>query len=380
MKPRAIKTIASKLNLLNRNNVKVNYEPEKVEEVNNYSEPNNDFILDSFFSFFTSGQENVNATLVDEEYVINIFGNRIDLEEQLDSVIKSLPFEVVLTLEDKSEILGIIKDNPLAFYSISNDIDLDYILKIVKILDGNMDISYDRISKIVPDIDNVIKNYVDPYVGDILTIDYSNIGDLWDAFLSGRSSKLNKAIDKCCPNFNEELSKYIYDNLNIIIDSEEIDTANVLANFATDIQGNLETIEKLKEDLVECLKEDGIFNKFEVATKVLCYLANLGITPGDVAHIVHDTGADLISKNVTSAVRDIPYVGNDLVNIGINISNGYNYLAENSSSIPIIGDGLHYMMTTDIVDKAEDLYDVGAKFCSDMYSIGTNIVNGILSW
>lgn len=380
MKPTAIKTKTNTVNLINKNNVAANYQVSKIEnatEYDNYSEQNKSFNLNDFFEIIKPSQENVNSKLVEEKYVINILGRKINLEEELDKAISNLPFEVILTEDDKTEILDIIKDNPLSFAALmKEDVDLDEIYDLVKFLNKKMDISYDRISKIVPDIDNVIKSYIDPYIGDILTIDYSNINKLWDSFLSSKNTKLKRAIDKCFPNFNEDISNYIKNNFNIVVDPSEIDSKEVLSNFVSDLPNNLEKV----EDTLKLLKSDNIFDKLNGAREGLSFLNSLGITVGDIAHIVHDTGANVVSDGVTNFVGNIPIIGGGMLEIGENLANGYDYIAENSKSIPFVGDGIHYIMTTDIVDKAEDAYEVGSNFCSDVYNFGCDAIDFLIFW
>lgn len=380
MMPNKVKAKTESIKLTNRSNIRTDYKTQNVEETtdyNDYSEEKSGFNFGNLIEMFVPSQEDVNGKLVEKDYVLNIFGYKIDLEKELDSAIANLPFKVELYGEDRIEFLNIMKNNISKFIFLRNkNIKLDDILELIEFLNEETDISYERMSKIVPDIDNVIKFYLNPYVGDVVTIDYNNIGKLWDAFLSNNSSKLNSAIDKCLPNFNEELSEYIKKNTNWTINPEEIDAKEAISRFALDIPGNLEKVDNIK-NLIE---SDNILDKLNGATEAVFFLGSLGITVGDMAHIIHDTGADIISSNVTSIVRDIPYIGEGLIDFAQTVSDGYDFIAENSKSIPLVGDGIHYLMTTDIVDKAEDAWEFGSGVASDVYNLGCDFVDFITFW
>lgn len=294
---------------------------------------------------------------------------------------ENLPFEVKLSDEDIEEIYNVIitkdskkikkflslcdslttKSDPMDLLRAATDI-----IKMLK--DFDIDISYNRISKIVPDINNIIKSYlVEFHVSDIVTIDYNNIGVLWDAILSNDSSKIDAAIDKCIPKCDEEITAFIKRWTNVVVDSKEIDVTKAISIFASDIPGNLDRLEKIFE---LCGSKD-ILDKLNGVKEIIMFGSSLGINIGDAAHMLHDTLAEVVtSDGVKNHIRNIPLIGNGIIDLGQTVSNGYNFVAENSKSIPFVGGGINYLMTTDIVDKVEDAYETGAKVVDNVYNFG----------
>ncbi len=352
-----------------------NYEVKQVEELD-YSNGNFSDVT-SITKKLDSKVEDTNSVVVKDSYVINLGFKKIDLEQELESVLANMPFEVVLTDEDKYEILNIISDNPISFLPLmKSKIELIDIIGIIKTLDKKMDISYGRLSKMVPDLNNVLKGYLEPSINGIITIDYDNIGLIWDAYLSNDSSKLKQALDKVCPNIAKEISSFIYNNYNVVIDPKEIDYTLVVSNCITD----LEDVMKDLEDCQRLIKKDSIDRKFDGLVKLTELLSRLGINFGDVAHVAYDTAADTVSKETRRVIGDIPIVGGGLVKIGDTINDGYKDLVDKSASIPIFGPTINYILATDPVDKIEDIYNAGSDVASDVYNFASDVVNDIKSF